>query len=58
MVDAVIFDIGNVLIEWQPERHYDTLMPREAREAMFAEVDLHGNERHHRPRRPVPRYDL
>ncbi|MBD3786563.1 MAG: HAD family phosphatase [Sphingomonadales bacterium] len=42
MVDAVIFDIGNVLIEWQPERHYDTLMPREAREAMFAEVDLHG----------------
>jgi len=42
MVDAVIFDIGNVLIQWQPERHYDTLMPREEREAMFAEVDLHG----------------
>lgn len=42
MVDAVIFDIGNVLIEWQPERHYDTLMPRADREAMFAEVDLHG----------------
>ncbi len=42
MVDAVIFDIGNVLIEWQPERHYDTLMPQAEREAMFAEVDLHG----------------
>lgn len=42
MVEAVIFDIGNVLIEWQPERHYDRLMPRERREAMFAEVDLHG----------------
>ena len=22
-VIAVIFDIGNVLIEWQPERYYD-----------------------------------
>ena len=42
MVEAVIFDIGNVLIEWQPERHYDRLMPRAEREAMFAEVDLHG----------------
>ncbi|MPQ94453.1 HAD family phosphatase [Thioclava sp. JE_KL1] len=42
MVEAVIFDIGNVLIEWQPERHYDRIMPRETREQMFAEVDLHG----------------
>lgn len=42
MVEAVVFDIGNVLIEWQPERHYDRIMPRAAREAMFAEVDLHG----------------
>ncbi|MFT3690532.1 HAD family hydrolase [Paenirhodobacter sp.] len=42
MVEAVIFDIGNVLIEWQPERHYDSIMPRVAREAMFAEVDLHA----------------
>lgn len=40
--EAVIFDIGNVLIEWQPERFYDTIMPRAEREAMFAEVDLHG----------------
>ncbi|MBW0156993.1 HAD family hydrolase [Sedimentimonas flavescens] len=42
MVEAVIFDIGNVLIEWQPERYYDKIMPRAEREAMFAEVDLHG----------------
>ena len=39
---AVIFDIGNVLIEWQPERFYDSVMPRAEREALFAEVDLHG----------------
>ena len=31
-VKAVVFDIGNVLIEWQPERHYDRIMPRETRE--------------------------
>ncbi|MGD9917127.1 MAG: HAD family hydrolase [Paenirhodobacter sp.] len=42
MVEAVIFDIGNVLIEWQPERYYDAIMPRAEREAMFAEVDLHA----------------
>lgn len=42
MVEAVIFDIGNVLIEWQPERYYDSIMPRARREAMFAEVDLHA----------------
>ncbi|HEY0274472.1 MAG TPA: HAD-IA family hydrolase [Paenirhodobacter sp.] len=42
MVKAVIFDIGNVLIEWRPERHYDGLMPPADRAAMFAEIDLHG----------------
>lgn len=42
MIEAVIFDIGNVLIEWNPERHYDRLMPEAERKAMFAEVDLHG----------------
>ncbi|MBJ3763258.1 HAD family phosphatase [Maribius pontilimi] len=41
-VDVVIFDIGNVLIEWQPERFYDREIGRDRREAMFAEVDLHG----------------
>ena len=39
---AVIFDIGNVLIEWQPERWYDRIIGPERRRAMFAEVDLHG----------------
>lgn len=43
---AVVFDIGNVLIEWQPERFYDREIGAERRRAMFAEVDLHGmNER-------------
>jgi 2-haloacid dehalogenase len=41
-IDAVIFDIGNVLIEWQPERFYDRVVGRERREAMFAAVDLHA----------------
>ena len=39
---AVIFDIGNVLIEWQPERFYDRVIGEEKRRAMFAEIDLHG----------------
>lgn len=38
---AVIFDIGNVLIEWQPERFYDRVIGPERRRAMFAAVDLH-----------------
>lgn len=41
-IDAVIFDIGNVLIEWQPERFYDSAIGEDRRRAMFAEVDLHG----------------
>ena len=41
-VQAVIFDIGNVLIEWQPERFYDSVIGPERRKAMFAEIDLHG----------------
>lgn len=41
-IDAVIFDIGNVLIEWQPERFYDATIGPDARVVMFAEVDLHG----------------
>ena len=39
---AVIFDIGNVLIEWQPERFYDAVIGEERRREMFATVDLHG----------------
>lgn len=39
---AVVFDIGNVLIEWQPERFYDATIGEGRRRAMFAEVDLHA----------------
>ncbi|MFN4171328.1 MAG: HAD family hydrolase [Pseudorhodobacter sp.] len=39
---AVVFDIGNVLIEWQPERYYDRRIGEAGRRALFAEVDLHG----------------
>jgi len=43
---AVVFDIGNVLIEWQPERFYDAVIGEDRRRAMFEEVDLHFmNER-------------
>ncbi|MBS1302103.1 HAD family phosphatase [Loktanella sp. SALINAS62] len=38
---AVIFDIGNVLIEWQPERFYDSRIGALRRREMFAAVDLH-----------------
>lgn len=41
-VSAVIFDIGNVLIEWNPERFYDAEIGESRRRAMFAAVDLHG----------------
>jgi 2-haloacid dehalogenase len=39
--EAVVFDIGNVLIEWQPERYYDSIMESSERMRMFAEADLH-----------------
>ncbi|KAF0676521.1 HAD family hydrolase [Profundibacterium mesophilum] len=41
-VDAVIFDIGNVLIEWQPERYYDGTIGPERRAALFEAIDLHA----------------
>lgn len=40
--EAVIFDIGNVLLEWQPERFYDREIGAERRARLFAEVDLAG----------------
>lgn len=39
--EAVVFDIGNVLIEWQPERFFDRNIGPDRRRAMFADVDLH-----------------
>ena len=41
-IKAVVFDIGNVLIEWQPERFYDRMIGIEKRQDMFADLDLHG----------------
>ena len=41
-IEAVIFDIGNVLIEWQPERFYDETIGKDRRIAMFEAVDLHA----------------
>lgn len=40
--EAVVFDIGNVLIEWQPERHYDAKFGVERRKQVFDTVDLHA----------------
>lgn len=39
---AVIFDIGNVLIEWRPERFFDRTIGPERRRALFEAVDLHA----------------
>ena len=40
-VEAVIFDIGNVLTRWQPEAFYDRVIGEARRKALFAAVDLH-----------------
>jgi 2-haloacid dehalogenase len=41
-IKAVVFDIGNVLIRWQPELYYDATIGPDRRRKMFADVDLHG----------------
>ncbi len=40
-VRAVLFDIGNVLIEWQPERFFDRVLGEDQRAAFFAQVPVH-----------------
>ncbi|MCU0800658.1 MAG: HAD-IA family hydrolase [Rhodobacteraceae bacterium] len=40
-VEAVIYDIGNVLITWNPERYYDSRIGAAARQQLFTAVDLH-----------------
>lgn len=39
-IKAVIFDIGNVLLEWQPEAFYDRAIGPEQRRAFFAAVPI------------------
>jgi len=41
-IKAVVFDIGQVLIEWNPERFYDGVIGEAARKELFAEIDLHA----------------
>lgn len=41
-IEAVVFDIGNVLIEWNPERFYDARLGLERRIALLSEVPLHA----------------
>lgn len=41
-IKAVVFDIGNVLLEWQPERFYDSVIGEKRRREMFDAVDLHS----------------
>jgi 2-haloacid dehalogenase len=41
-IEAVVFDIGNVLIEWNPERFYDARIGAERRRALLSEVPLHA----------------
>lgn len=40
MTDAVVWDIGRVLIEYDPIRFYDRVIGPERRKALFAAVDL------------------
>lgn len=40
-IKAVVFDLGRVLITWEPEKFYDTQIGEERRKAFFAEVPIH-----------------
>ena len=39
-VEAVVFDIGNVLVEWNPERYFDAKIGAARRRALFEETQL------------------
>ena len=39
-IKAVVFDIGNVLLEWHPERLFDAEIGANRRKAFFAEADM------------------
>lgn len=40
MVQAVVWDIGNVFAYWRPEAHYDRLIGPERRARFFRETDI------------------
>ncbi|MGB2356965.1 MAG: HAD family phosphatase, partial [Paracoccaceae bacterium] len=39
-ISAVVFDIGNVLIEWVPERYFDQALGAERRQEFFEQVPI------------------
>ncbi len=39
-IEAVVFDIGNVLMEWRPDAFYDGLIGEDRRRAFFAETGI------------------
>lgn len=39
-IEAVVFDIGRVLVDWNPERFYDARLGRERRDRFFAETGV------------------
>lgn len=41
-IRAVVFDLGNVLVEWNPEAYYDARIGEAARRRMFQETDIHA----------------
>lgn len=41
-IQAVVLDIGNVLLKWNPEPFYEALIGPARKQAFFAEVDLYA----------------
>ena len=39
-ISAVVFDIGNILIEWVPERYFDEALGAERRQEFFEQVPI------------------
>lgn len=41
-LEAIVFDIGHVLVEWHPERPFDRLIGSDRRKKLFDAVDFHS----------------
>lgn len=41
-ISAVLFDIGNVLVNWDPDQLYSKILAPEDMDALLAEVDIFG----------------